>query len=947
MGSTGGDEFKSPQDVMDKYWENLITKIPGKVTNIFPPSLYANLVTAHPKSSLAHGKNAAESYQAAADRCRARVKRIVRECHRTNEKFTDPDFDFEGINPNTLVGLLSWYEDPPSGTPVARASSVGRALDTVVDSKILGSGPAALMDLRTIAGILQNSGYRSTSGPRSVHRIDWIFEKPQFTVDGFSSSDVQQGRSGDCWFIAAVATVCSNPTLMEKICVERDEECGAYGFVFYRDGEWIWTVVDDNLYLTREDFDARDESTYDPTGAKERKYKQNHQTGSDALYYASCSDQNETWLPLLEKAFAKVHGDYHSIGGGFSGEGIEDLTGGVTTMIWTNRILSKDRLWKELLEVNKLFLFSVSSPGDGNDNDVRRGLALSHAYSVLKAVEEEDQNGDKFRLVLVRNPWGHRNSSGAGEWNGPWSDGSSQWTPYWLEKLNHRFGDDGTFWIRYEDMCKHFDLLERTRLFDKEWTVVQHWTSVSVAWVTGYLATKFVVEIKKGGPTVFVLSQLDDRYFRGFEGKYMFDLHFILQEPEATAGDHIVRARGPYGGNRSISAEVDLEPGTYEVLPKIVAKRDADKPEVYEVVTKVAERNPQKLRQIGMNYDIANAKGLTESSEEERKGREKKRKEKEERKKKEADEAAKDRAEFAAWKERREMDRKATFEEYEAMKAMQAKRAQEVREATEACEAQRAKDAEDARKPFEAKEAREGKEALEAKGPQEPAPQGKEPSETTKKSDEEIEHDGKDIVEVKTTEADKTDEVDKDDGQDPSDKRGEEPEQKSKDEEEMDSGPKSEELKQDLPEPTEGPKEEIEPSSDEKNEDPGQDSPSLPGGTKPASDSDEATDSSPIHTPPPEPATMATPPRSHSPPPPSPRLATSPPWSSPPPPPPPPPPPRTTSPDNKQNPWNAVCVLGLRVYSKDPSVSIKLVRPKNAEEGAVLDADGVAAGATM
>jgi hypothetical protein len=52
--------------------------------------------------------------------------------------------------------------------------------------------------------------------------------------------------------------------------------------------------------------------------------------------------------------------------------------------------------------------------------------------------------------------------------------------------------------------------------------------------------------------------------------------------------------------------------------------------------------------------------------------------------------------------------------------------------------------------------------------------------------------------------------------------------------------------------------------------------------------------------------------------------------------------------DNKQNPWNAVCVLGLRVYSKDPEVSIKLVKPKDAEEGAVLDADGATqAGATM
>lgn len=95
-----------------------------------------------------------------------------------------------------------------------------------------------------------------------------------------------------------------------------------------------------------------------------------------------------------------------------------------------------------------------------------------------------------------------------GEWNGPWSDGSKEWTPYWMKKLDYRFDDDGVFWMSYDDLCKRFELLDRTRLFNQDWTVVQRWTSVSVAWVTGYLSTKFVVEIKKAGPTVFVLFQV-------------------------------------------------------------------------------------------------------------------------------------------------------------------------------------------------------------------------------------------------------------------------------------------------------------------------------------------------------------------------------------------------------------------------------------------------------
>jgi hypothetical protein len=404
VSSVDSQVTNAPQEAINEFWENLITKRPAKVTKIFPSSLYTHLLPPNRKPGTSTGKNAAESYEAAAAECRARVKRAVRECHRTNEKFTDPEFDIEELSDkNCLQGLKYWYDEKPAtAAPTVSPSRLGAALSTLINADVLLQN-AAPVDFVTTAKLLTRGGAMSDEpDPGSVHRVDWIFDKPQFEIDGFHSSDVVQGSNGDCWFIAAVATICSNPELIRKVCVEKDEECGVYGFVFYRDGEWIWTVVDDNLYLRHPDFDALGDR-YDPSGIRESRYKKSHQTGSEALYFASCADENETWLPLLEKAYAKVHGDYNAIAGGISGEAVEDLTGGVTTKILTDRILSKERLWKELLLVNKNFLFSASSPGSyGDDSDARRGLALSHAYSVIKAVDAEGEDGKNHRLVLIR-----------------------------------------------------------------------------------------------------------------------------------------------------------------------------------------------------------------------------------------------------------------------------------------------------------------------------------------------------------------------------------------------------------------------------------------------------------------------------------------------------------------------------------------------------------------
>ncbi|KAI4638429.1 hypothetical protein J4E93_009982 [Alternaria ventricosa] len=578
---------QAPQRNIDEFWNKFTTKHPGKIFTILPDNLYAKRAAAHAPRGSIPGVNALASYEEAKEACTRKVAKIVKECRRLNQKYRDPHFDIEAdfkrsqLIPDTPADCLTGLNE-------------------------------------------ENADFH----PLSVKRVEDIFDEPRFFIEGATANDVRQGNDGDCWFMSALATISNKEELIQRVCVARDEQVGVYGFVFHRDGEWISEVIDDKLYLIKEDFDeAKLERSHwlelQNRKSPEDEYRTVMQTGSRALYFAQCSDPNETWLPLLEKAFAKAHGDYSAINGGFVGEGIEDLTGGVTSEIFATDILDKDKFWhEELMNVNKTFLFGCGQMG--GIYGARKGIQEKHAYSVMEAREIDGQ-----RLLKLRNPWGRT------EWTGRWSDGSEEWTPEWMKKLDHKFGDDGVFWISYKDLLRTYQHFDRTRLFGPEWTVSQQWTSVNVPWSVDYLDTKFKIHLAKGGPVVIVLSQLDDRYYQGLEGQYEFNLQFRLHKDDEE--EYIVRSNGTYYMTRSVSTELDLEPGNYTVLLKIKATRIPDNPTPDEVIRMTCTKRREKLLSIGLSYDLAHAKGHFREQEEDKAKRHKE--EKVERKKAEMKQA--------------------------------------------------------------------------------------------------------------------------------------------------------------------------------------------------------------------------------------------------------------------------------------------------------------------
>ena len=300
-------------------------------------------------------------------------------------------------------------------------------------------------------------------------------------------------------------------------------------------------------------------------------------------------------------------------------EAIEDLTGGVTTELFTTDIMDKEKFWTdEIMKVNDEFLFGCATgtfdKWQGSDMASRTGarndIFRMHAYSIMEAREIKGQ-----RLVKLRNPWGE------GEWKGAWSDGSEQWTPEWMTLLNHRFGDDGMFWISYEDLLRRYQSFDRTRLFGPDWRITQQWTEIDVPWSADYNDTKFSVTLTKRSPIVIVLSQLDDRYFKGLEGQYTFQLHFRLDKDGED--DYIVRSHGNYSMHRSVSTDLELDPGTYSVLMKVTAKRYQTFPIPEDIIRSNVKFRQNKLIQVGLSYDLAHAKGDIIETEEEKTARQK------------------------------------------------------------------------------------------------------------------------------------------------------------------------------------------------------------------------------------------------------------------------------------------------------------------------------------
>ena len=260
-------------------------------------------------------------------------------------------------------------------------------------------------------------------------RAENIYNSNNYSVfyKGIEIEDIIQGYGiGDCYFLSALGSLCKFPQLIENLFYfkEKTKE-HIYGIYLYINGIKKLVLIDDYFPYIED---------------KSKKF---------AMSY---SRENEIWVSLVEKAWAKVNGNYIRIAsGGFSNESFDVLTEAYNEEM-TFEGKSGDIIWQKIKEgKNKGFVMTAGTYPYSFVESV--GLWYSHCYTILDIHEIKGE-----KVIRLRNPWGEE------QFHGDWSDNSSKWTEILKKKYKFDKKEDGDFYIGFTDFLHYFRLVGFAKL---------------------------------------------------------------------------------------------------------------------------------------------------------------------------------------------------------------------------------------------------------------------------------------------------------------------------------------------------------------------------------------------------------------------------------------------------------------------------------------------------
>ncbi|XP_046620363.1 calpain-B-like [Neodiprion virginianus] len=405
-----------------------------------------------------------------------------------------------------------------------------------------------------------------------VWKRPWqIVKNPQFFVDGISRFDAQQRAFDNCWVIASLPILTTNPKLFYQVVPEdqsfQENYAGIFHFRFWHYGKWVEIVIDDFL-----------------------------PTDSRGLLCARSPETNEFWISLVVKAYAKLYGSWEALEDGRASEALEDFTGGLALFYALDETsqLSFDTLLKAhenhalMVCGSKCFERKKKSCGG-----FYKSIWPQHGYSITGVVNYKGQ-----QLLRMRNPWGdHR------EWSGPFGDKDAVWTvdADMRKALDFKPDADGEFFIPYEMVPQYFARIEichlpflgegnenrKSKVFEGKWirrtqtlesTNYLDAASKILSQNTQYRITLKNPDTVDGKCAVIVaLMQKNRRIKRATDltvGMEIYHLGYPNKLPEPLTADFFKKNQ-PISGSgagaplREVYNLFELKPGTYCIIPCI------------------------------------------------------------------------------------------------------------------------------------------------------------------------------------------------------------------------------------------------------------------------------------------------------------------------------------------------------------------------------------------
>ncbi|CAF4057136.1 unnamed protein product, partial [Adineta steineri] len=236
-------------------------------------------------------------------------------------------------------------------------------------------------------------------------------------------SDIQQGDLGNCWLLAALSLITERPSMLRHILLtQKVNPEGAYLVRLCHNGLWKTVILDDCFPCTEHNTLAFSKAT-----------------------------KRQLYVPLIEKACAKLFGSYSSLRGGLTAEGLQLLTGAPCDRIklsTSDEEKDIDITWTKLLSAceSKLLIgTSTSRTNISTDEYHRARIRANHAFSVLFVTTLPT---DPSRFLLIRDPHGNTDYSDR-------SIKSSIRTQ--LHSLYETHHSSGVFWISWPNFLHFFD----------------------------------------------------------------------------------------------------------------------------------------------------------------------------------------------------------------------------------------------------------------------------------------------------------------------------------------------------------------------------------------------------------------------------------------------------------------------------------------------------------